>query len=98
MRDSQNLVRLLMFCTSLSTMPGSICCLRLAVEVTDETSVSREQRRAYVSPDVLRTYKIPAGSWVVLTSGKKYEVLQLWPRTSADVEGKVHSEESSQRY
>jgi AAA family ATPase len=60
--------------------------LRLAIEAADEFITSREQRRAYISPDALRTYKIPAGSWVVLATGKKYAVLQLWPRASADIE------------
>lgn len=67
-------------------MPPAITSLRLSIELADETTVSREQRRAYVSPDILRTYKVPAGSWVVLATGKKYEVLQLWPRASADIE------------
>jgi AAA family ATPase len=68
-------------------MPPMITSLRLATEVADDFTTSREQRRAYISPDILRTYKIPAGSWVVLAIGKKYAVLQLWPRASADVEG-----------
>jgi hypothetical protein len=69
-------------------MPLLMPLLRLVIEPTDETYSSREKRRAYISPDVLRTYKIPAGSWVALSSGKVYEVLQLWPRASADAEGK----------
>jgi len=68
-------------------MPPLITSLRLAVEAADEFITSREQRRAYISPDALRTYKIPAGSWVLLAIGKKYAVLQLWPRASADIEG-----------
>jgi AAA family ATPase len=68
-------------------MPPLITTLRLAVEAADEFITSREQRRAYISPDALRTYKIPAGSWVILAIGKKYAVLQLWPRASADIEG-----------
>jgi AAA family ATPase len=68
-------------------MPPLVASLRLAVEAADEFVTSREQRRAYISPDALRTYKIPAGSWVVLVIGKKYAVLQLWPRASADIEG-----------
>jgi len=68
-------------------MPPLITSLRLAVEAADEFITSREQRRAYISPDALRTYKIPAGSWVLLAIGKEYAVLQLWPRASADVEG-----------
>ena len=72
---------------SSSVMPPTITSLRLAIEPVDDCTVSREQRRAYVSPDVLRTYKIPAGSWMVLAIGQKYAVVQLWPRATADIEG-----------
>jgi hypothetical protein len=70
-----------------SVMPPLITSLTLVVEGADDFVSSREQRRAYISPDVLRTYKIPAGSWVVLAIDEKYAVLQLWPRASANVEG-----------
>lgn len=82
---------------SSSVMPPTITSLRLAVEPVDDCTVSREQRRAYVSPDVLRTYKIPAGSWAVLATGKKYAVVQLWPRASAGIEG-VSMSQSSRTY
>lgn len=69
-------------------MPAIISSLKLVIEpVSSETSAGRDQRRANISPDVLRTYKIPAGTWVVLTGGDRYAVLQLWPRASADIEG-----------
>jgi hypothetical protein len=73
---------------SSSVMPPLITSLRLAVEAADEFITSREQRRAYISPDALRTYKVPAGSWVILDTGKRHAaVLQLWPRATADIEG-----------
>jgi AAA family ATPase len=69
-------------------MPPIITSLRLAIEAADEFITSREQRRAYISPDALRTYKVPAGSWVILDTGKRHAaVLQLWPRATADIEG-----------
>jgi hypothetical protein len=68
-------------------MPPFISSLRLTAEPFDGLYNSRKQRRAYISPDVLRTYKIPAGAWAVLSTGDKYAVLQLWPRVSADAEG-----------
>jgi AAA family ATPase len=69
-------------------MPPIISSLKLVIEpVSSDLSNARDQRRAYISPDVLRTYKIPAGSWVVLAGSDRYAVLQLWPRVSADMEG-----------
>lgn len=69
-------------------MPAIISSLKLVIEpVSSEASTARDQRRAYISPDVLRTYKIPAGTWVVLAGGDRYAVLQLWPRASAVIEG-----------
>ncbi|KAK8854718.1 hypothetical protein IAR55_003457 [Kwoniella newhampshirensis] len=48
----------------------------------------RENRRAYLSPDLLRTYKLVAGDWVLLNSDEEKEqstvVVQLWPRAGLE--------------
>ena len=52
-----------------------------------ESSSIRQQRRAYLSPDVLRTYKLAAGEWVCLRApdGEARKVIaQLWPRTGVE--------------
>ncbi|WVW85544.1 hypothetical protein I302_107582 [Kwoniella bestiolae CBS 10118] len=41
---------------------------------------TREIRRAYLSPDVLRTYKLIAGDWVLLKGEKGECAVQIWPR------------------
>ncbi|WWD19137.1 hypothetical protein CI109_103595 [Kwoniella shandongensis] len=49
---------------------------------------TRENRRAYLSPDLLRTYKLVAGDWVLLNSEKEQEkgtvAVQLWPRVGLE--------------
>lgn len=81
-------------------MPG-FTTLKLVCEpgVLAGPSTQREKRRAYISPDVLRTYKVAAGSWAVVShphpagengGGSQYTVLQLWPRATADPECMLH--------
>ncbi|WWC93512.1 hypothetical protein V866_000347 [Kwoniella sp. B9012] len=67
-------------------MPTSIARLKA---IPDEAGPSasrgtRELRRAYLSPDVLRTYKMVAGDWVLLKSEKGICVVQIWPRVGLD--------------
>ncbi|WWD02312.1 hypothetical protein V865_000351 [Kwoniella europaea PYCC6329] len=67
-------------------MPSSIARLKA---IPDEAGPSasrgtREIRRAYLSPDVLRTYKLVAGDWVLLKSEKGICVVQIWPRVGLD--------------
>ncbi|OCF57516.1 AAA family ATPase [Kwoniella mangroviensis CBS 10435] len=45
---------------------------------------TREIRRAYLSPDVLRTFKLVAGDWVLLKLEKGVCVVQIWPRVGLD--------------
>jgi AAA family ATPase len=55
-----------------------------------EPSTLRSQRRAHLSPDVLRTYKLSAGQWVYLKpldSDDAGIVVQLWPRTGLSDDG-----------
>lgn len=53
----------------------------IAASQDSATTSSRNIRRAYLSPDTLRTYKLTAGEWVRLTSTKGGEVVvQLWPQ------------------
>ncbi|WVQ95019.1 hypothetical protein IAU59_002111 [Kwoniella sp. CBS 9459] len=51
---------------------------------TSSSSPSREQRRAYLSPEVLRAQKIVAGEWILLRSSKQVVVVQAWPRVGLD--------------
>ncbi|WVO21452.1 uncharacterized protein IAS62_002761 [Cryptococcus decagattii] len=46
--------------------------------------VSRDVRRAYISPITLRTHKVAAGDWVLFKSGSAFIMAQAWPRTSVD--------------
>ncbi|WVQ90580.1 hypothetical protein IAS59_004360 [Cryptococcus gattii] len=46
--------------------------------------VSRDVRRAYISPATLRTHKVAAGDWVLFKSGSAFIMAQAWPRTSVD--------------
>lgn len=52
------------------------------------TSSNRQNRRAYLSPDVLRTYKLAAGDWAILsphnTHDAAFAVVQLWPRAGLE--------------
>lgn len=41
---------------------------------------TRNIRRAYISPDTLRTHKLIAGEWVKLSSSEGNAVVQLWPQ------------------
>ncbi|WWC71496.1 uncharacterized protein I206_105454 [Kwoniella pini CBS 10737] len=45
---------------------------------------TREIRRAYLSPDVLRTHKLVAGDWVLLKSANGFAVVQPWPRVGIE--------------
>ncbi|ORY35743.1 P-loop containing nucleoside triphosphate hydrolase protein [Naematelia encephala] len=60
---------------------------RLEVEASTSAS-NRSARRAYLSPDVLRTYKIAAGEWVVLSGTEagatQSSVVQVWPQVGLD--------------
>ncbi|WVF67432.1 hypothetical protein IAT40_002188 [Kwoniella sp. CBS 6097] len=51
---------------------------------TGTTSTSRELRRVYLSPEVLRAQKITAGEWILLKSSKQAVVVQAWPRVGLD--------------
>jgi AAA family ATPase len=45
------------------------------------TASTRNIRRAYISPDTLRTHKLIAGEWVRLSSNSEGNaVVQLWPQ------------------
>ncbi|KIR27535.1 AAA family ATPase [Cryptococcus deuterogattii 99/473] len=46
--------------------------------------VSRDVRRAYISPATLRTHKVAAGDWVLFRSGSAFIMAQAWPRTGVD--------------
>ncbi|WWC90625.1 uncharacterized protein L201_005561 [Kwoniella dendrophila CBS 6074] len=48
------------------------------------TRGTREIRRAYLSPDVLRTYKLVAGDWITLKSETGVIIVQAWPRVGLD--------------
>lgn len=53
--------------------------------------VSRDVRRAYISPATLRTHKVAAGDWVLFKSGSAFIMAQAWPRTSVDDNGEFTS-------
>ena len=57
-----------------------------------ESSSARFQRRAFLSPDVLRTYKLAAGEWISLKPHEGVDgqrvIVQLWPRAGVADEGK----------
>ena len=60
-----------------------------SAEGSGEPSGFRQQKRAYLSPDVLRTYKLAAGDWVTLTpsggaDNDKATAAQLWPRVDVE--------------
>ncbi|KIR68042.1 AAA family ATPase [Cryptococcus bacillisporus CA1873] len=46
--------------------------------------VSRDVRRAYISPVTLRTHKVAAGDWMLFKSGSAFIMAQAWPRTIVD--------------
>ncbi|WRT68478.1 uncharacterized protein IL334_005454 [Kwoniella shivajii] len=57
--------------------------------VADEAGPSvsggtRDIRRAYLSPDLLRTHKLVAGDWVLLKSDSGIIAVQSWPRVGLD--------------
>ncbi|WVQ80069.1 hypothetical protein IAT38_002170 [Cryptococcus sp. DSM 104549] len=51
---------------------------------TPRTSIVRETRRAYLSPDLIRTHKLVAGDWVLLKAGISTVVVQCWPRVGLE--------------
>ncbi|OCF38540.1 AAA family ATPase [Kwoniella heveanensis CBS 569] len=55
------------------------------------TSLTRELRRAYLSPEILRSQKIVAGDWIFLKSMKQAVVAQAWPRAGIDDDAVVVS-------
>ena len=65
-----------------------------------ESSSNRHNRRAYLSPDVLRIHHLIAGEWVVLSSDRRdtrsdfvndfvndFVIAQLWPRAGIEDNG-----------
>ena len=65
----------------------SIISFRVHAFDSASTDSSRRHRRAYLSPDVLRTYRLIAGDWVELRSPKGSVVVQLWPRAGLEDDG-----------
>lgn len=62
------------------------------ISAGEASSTTRQNRRAYVSPDLLRTHKLPAGEWVSVTNSESSAtsgsvVVQLWPRSGLEDDG-----------
>lgn len=53
--------------------------------------ISRDVRRAYISPATLRTHKVAAGDWMLFKSGSAFITAQAWPKASVDDDGKFTS-------
>jgi len=82
------------FMFSTLSMTTAIASFKVAEEdgAGAESSTIRHQRRAYLSPDVLRTYKLAAGEWVCLQApdgGSQLVIAQLWPRTGVEDDSKL---------
>lgn len=73
-------------------MAHSVVTLRV-VQTEDaiaESSSIRSQKRAYLSPDLLRTFKLAAGEWVCLRASSESTssvIAQLWPRVGVEDDG-----------
>ncbi|WVR09537.1 hypothetical protein IAU60_006606 [Kwoniella sp. DSM 27419] len=67
-------------------MSGPLTRLRVASAQADssETKSVRQLRRAYFSPDLIRTHKIVAGDWVVLQGQAAVVAVQAWPRVGLE--------------
>ncbi|KAK4688557.1 AAA family ATPase, partial [Tremellales sp. Uapishka_1] len=71
-------------------MPTPLATLKTAFPSSGPSGIpasSRQNRRAFVSPDVLRTYRLAAGDWVVARPtgvGERGIVAQLWPQVGLE--------------
>lgn len=74
-------------------MSGPVVTLKVVQsdQTTAESSSIRTVKRAYLSPDVLRTYRLAAGEWVCLgapsTDSARPIIAQLWPRAGIEDDG-----------
>lgn len=81
---------------TVSLQPKFVEMLQLrpsSADTAEASTSTRQLRRAYVSPDVLRAHKLIAGDWARLSSlaghvvpgtGGAEVVVQLWPRSGLD--------------
>ena len=75
------------------TLEAEFKVLELAPD--DGTSSGRHQRRAYLSPEALRTHKLVAGDWALVQAQEPYHgAVQLWPRVGLEDDSGLHCRDS----
>ncbi len=62
------------------------------IQMDDGPSATRQNRRAHLSPDLLRDAKLAAGEWALLSSAptgdkRSSVIVQLWPRAGLEDDG-----------
>ncbi len=74
---------------SARKMLETVVTLRIIQHDVGSSSI-RHDRRAYLSPDLLRTYKLAAGEWAILSDrqeAQRFVIAQLWPKLSLEDDG-----------